>query len=251
MSIKKSISAMFAVVMFMSAALPAVPASALNENSYESASATAERANKKLLNVSNIMQYPELPTGCESVALTILLNHLGYRIDKLTIARNYLPKLDFYWYNGVLYGADFRTTFAGNPESEYAYGCYAQCITTTANNYLNDNGFGGKAYNITGSDFDSLLYDYIDKDIPVLIWITSSNLHETMLTSVWTTPDGERVQWKAYEHCVVLTGYDLDNQLIYVSDPLVGNISYDYGKIKQRYIDMGQQAVYILSLIHI
>ncbi len=244
MSIKKSISAMFAVVMLMSAAVPAFPANALEENSYESASAD-ERVNKKLLNVSNIMQYPELPTGCESVALTILLNHLGYKADKLTIARNYLPKLDFYWYNGVLYGADFRTTFAGNPESEYAYGCYAQCITTTANNYLNDNGFGGKAYNITGSDFDSLLYDYIDKDIPVLIWITSSNLHETMLTSVWTTPDGERVQWKAYEHCVVLTGYDLDNQLIYVSDPLVGNTSYDYGRIKQRYIDMGQQAVYI------
>lgn len=244
MSIKKSISAMFAVVMLMSAAVPAFPANALEENSYESASAD-ERVNKKLLNVSNIMQYPELPTGCESVALTILLNHLGYKADKLTIARNYLPKLDFYWYNGVLYGADFRTTFAGNPESEYAYGCYAQCITTTANNYLNDNGFGGKAYNITGSDFDSLLYDYIDKDIPVLIWITSSNLHETMLTSVWTTPDGERVQWKAYEHCVVLTGYDLDNQLIYVSDPLVGNTSYDYGRIKQRYIDIGQQAVYI------
>lgn len=244
MSIKKSISAMFAVVMLMSAAVPAFPANALEENSYESASAD-ERVNKKLLNVSNIMQYPELPTGCESVALTILLNHLGYKADKMTIARNYLPKLDFYWYNGVLYGADFRTTFAGNPESEYAYGCYAQCITTTANNYLNDNGFGGKAYNITGSDFDSLLYDYIDKDIPVLIWITSSNLHETMLTSVWTTPDGERVQWKAYEHCVVLTGYDLDNQLIYVSDPLVGNTSYDYGRIKQRYIDMGQQAVYI------
>ena len=244
MSIKKSISAMFAVVMLMSAAVPAFPANALEENSYESASAD-ERVNKKLLNVSNIMQYPELPTGCESVALTILLNHLGYKADKMTIARDYLPKLDFYWYNGVLYGADFRTTFAGNPESEYAYGCYAQCITTTANNYLNDNGFGGKAYNITGSDFDSLLYDYIDKDIPVLIWITSSNLHETMLTSVWTTPDGERVQWKAYEHCVVLTGYDLDNQLIYVSDPLVGNTSYDYGRIKQRYIDMGQQAVYI------
>ena len=244
MSIKKSISAMFAVVMLMSAAVPAFPANALEENSYESASAD-ERVNKKLLNVSNIMQYPELPTGCESVALTILLNHLGYKADKLTIARDYLPKLDFYWYNGVLYGADFRTTFAGNPESENAYGCYAQCITTTANNYLNDNGFSGKAYNITGTDFDSILYDYIDKDIPVLIWITSSNLHETMLTSVWTTPNGERVQWKAYEHCVVLTGYDLDNQLIYVSDPLVGNTSYDYGRIKQRYIDMGQQAVYI------
>ena len=249
---KKAISLLFIASLWVFGTLLSIPASALSESDYNSnAQVTSEQlfynqdGNKKLIYVSNIMQYPELPTGCESVALTTLLNHLGYKADKLTIARNYLPKLDFYWYDGILYGADFRTTFAGNPESENAYGCYAQCITTTANNYLNDNGFGGKAYNITGTDFDSLFYDYIDKDIPVLIWITSSNLHETMLTSVWTTPDGERVQWKAYEHCVVLTGYDLDNQLIYVSDPLVGNTSYDYSKIKQRYIDMGQQAVYI------
>ena len=66
-----------------------------------------------------------------------------------------------------------------------------------------------------------------------------------MLTSVWTTPDGERVQWVAYEHCVVLTGYDMDNRKIYVSDPLVGNTSYDYDRLKQRYIDLGQQAVHI------
>ena len=249
---KKTISLLFIAGLLVSGTLSSIPASALGKSDYNSnAQVTNEQplcdqdSNKKLIYVSNIMQYPELPTGCESVALTILLNHLGYEADKLTIARNYMPKLDFYWYDGILYGADFRTTFAGNPESENAYGCYAQCITTTANNYFNDNGLNGKAYNITGTDFDSLLYDYIDKDIPVLIWITSSNLHETILTSVWTTPDGERVQWKAYEHCVVLTGYDLDNQLIYVSDPLVGNTSYDYSKIKQRYIDLGQQAVYI------
>ena len=77
---------------------------------------------KKTIEVDNIMQYPELPTGCETVALTILLNHLGFPADKVDIARNYLPKLDFYWENGILYGADYKTTFAGDPESEYAYG---------------------------------------------------------------------------------------------------------------------------------
>ncbi|MDE5768922.1 MAG: C39 family peptidase [Oscillospiraceae bacterium] len=201
--------------------------------------------NTKQINVINILQKPELPTGCESVSLTILLNYLGYSVNKLTLARNYMPKLNFYWSNGVYYGADFRTTFAGNPESSHSYGCYAPCIITTANNYFSDNGIHRTACNITGTDFDSLLTNYIDQDIPVLIWITSNNLHEPKLTSIWTTPVGEKVQWLAYEHCVVLTGYDKDNNLIYVSDPLVGNTSYDYSKIKQRYIDLGQQAVYI------
>lgn len=202
-------------------------------------------ADSKLIEVENILQNPELPTGCECTALTILLNHLGFPADKLTMARNYLPKMDFYWEDGIYYGADFRTTFAGDPESEYSYGCYAPCIKTTADNYFKDNGYDNTAVNISGADFDKLLTDYIDNDMPVLIWITSSDLHETMLTSVWTTPTGAQVQWLAYEHCVVLTGYNKSEDLIYVSDPLYGNKSYDYTKLKQRYVDLGQQAVYI------
>ena len=201
--------------------------------------------NTKLINVNNIMQYPELPTGCETTALTTLLSYLGFSVDKLTIARDYLPKLDFYWEGDEYCGADFRTTFAGDPESEYSYGCYAPCIVTAANNYLEDIGSALRATDMTGTDFESLLTDYIDNDQPVLIWVTSSDLHETQLTSVWKTPAGDEVQWVAYEHCVVLTGYDLDAQRIYVSDPLVGNTDYDLSKIRQRYIDMGQQCVAI------
>lgn len=140
--------------------------------------------NKKVLDVQNILQNPELPTGCEATSLTMLLNYLGYPVDKVTITRNYLPKLDFYWEDGIYYGADFRTTFVGNPESEYSYGCYAPCIVTTANSYFLENEFDAAACNITGADFDSLLNDYIDSDKPVLIWITSSNLHESALTTI-------------------------------------------------------------------
>lgn len=201
--------------------------------------------NKKLIDVKNIMQNPELPTGCEVTSLTILLNHLGFSADKVKMSRNYLPKLDFYWENGTYYGADFRTTFAGNPESEYSYGCYAPCIETTANAYLSDIKSTKKAHALKGITFENLLSEYIDNNMPVLIWITSSNLHEPYYTSIWTTPEGKEVQWLAYEHCVVMTGYDKDNQLIYVSDPLQGNISYDYSKFRQRYIDMGEQALYI------
>ena len=199
----------------------------------------------KRIEVSNILQKPELPTGCECVSLAIVLNHLGFSVDKLTLARNYLPKMDFYWSGETFYGADFRTTFAGDPESDDSYGCYAPCIKTTADNYFRDNGYSSTACDITGTDLDTLFTDYINNDIPVLIWITSGNLSESYLTSVWTTPAGETVQWRSNEHCVVLTGYDKDAGLIYVSDPLYGNISYDYNKAKQRYIELGQQALYI------
>ena len=37
-----------------------------------------------------ILQKPELPTGCESVALTMVLKQKGYSIEKTTIAEEYL-----------------------------------------------------------------------------------------------------------------------------------------------------------------
>ncbi|MBR6107529.1 MAG: C39 family peptidase [Oscillospiraceae bacterium] len=202
-----------------------------------------ETPRARQIEVQNILQNPELPTGCECVSLTILLNYLGYPADKMTMARTYLPKQSFYWENGELYGADFRTTFAGDPESADSYGCYAPCIVTTANRYFAANGYDAQAADLTGTDFDTLLTDCIDRNLPVVIWITGENLHEPKLTTVWRTPAGERLQWRSFEHCVVLTGYDKDKGLIYVSDPLIGNTSYDYSRIRQRYLDMGQQAV--------
>ena len=199
----------------------------------------------KAIEVANILQYPELPTGCESVALTILLNHLGYPADKLEIARKYLPKLDFYWENDQLYGADIKTTFAGDPESKNAYGCFAPCIITAAESFFTDKGYDGEAVDLTGTPFEELLSKYIDNDIPVLIWITGWGLAEPVYTDSWRTPEGGTVLWPGNEHCVVLTGYDDDAGIVRVSDPMEGNVTYDYETLKKRYIELGQQAVRI------
>ena len=202
----------------------------------------------KRIPVVNLLQEPELPSGCEAVSLTILLNYLGFSVDKMTIACKYLPQLDFYGEENDLHGADFRTTFAGDPTRlEHSYGCYAPCITITANAYFEDNGYSARAYDITGADFDSLLTDYIDKGMPVLIWATSGNLRPSKLTDLyWTTPEGEVVRWLAYQHCIVLTGYDLENNRIYVSDPQVGNTAYSYDILKERYLELGRQAIHIV-----
>lgn len=42
------------------------------------------------LEVPVLFQAPELPTGCESVALTMALNYHGFGLEKTTIANDYL-----------------------------------------------------------------------------------------------------------------------------------------------------------------
>lgn len=204
----------------------------------------SEPARGHRLSVACIMQRPELPTGCEVTSLAILLNALGYPADKLELSRNYLPKMQFYYEDGVLHGADFRTAFAGDPESEYSYGCWAPCIVTAANAYLSAVGAGASARDITGTPLESL-FGCIDSGVPVMIWITSDGLLPSAPSDVWTTPGGYTVQWLKNEHCVVLTGYDPGSGLVYVSDPLVGNTSYDMTLLNARYAELGQQCVII------
>lgn len=207
--------------------------------------AQAFATKRVVINVNNILQNPQLPTGCEAVSLTILLNHLGFKVDKMTIAEKYLPKQEFYTKNGVLYGADVANTFAGDPRNTYSYGCFAPCIVTTAKKYLKSQGSDMEVRDISGKSLEELFEQYIDKGQPVIIWITSNKLSEPFKAEQWVTADGKNVQWLRHEHCVVLTGYDRGKKQIFVSDPLAGNTSYDYDKLALRYEQMGFQAVSI------
>ena len=49
-----------------------------------------ELPNQAQIEMEVILQKPELPTGCESVALTMVLKQKGYPIEKTTIAEEYL-----------------------------------------------------------------------------------------------------------------------------------------------------------------
>ena len=45
------------------------------------------------LDAQPVLQNPELPTGCEVTTLTAALNYLGYPVDKLTMADQYLTNI--------------------------------------------------------------------------------------------------------------------------------------------------------------
>ncbi len=186
------------------------------------------------LDVENILQNPELPTGCEVTALAIALNYHGFEIDKVELCDNFLP-IDPY---GVY---TFDEKYIGNPKLDNGFGCNAPVIVETAQKYFESIDSQWKPLNITGSEFEELFYQ-IEKGRPVVIW-ASMGLKDVTFKLRWTTADGDEAWFASLEHCMVLTGYDTEKGVVYVADPLKGNMEYSLERFKSVYEQMGKQAI--------
>lgn len=193
------------------------------------------------IEADSILQNPELPKGSEVTVLSMLLDYYGFSVTKTQLA-DIMPKFNFYIIDDVLYGADFKTTYAGNPRSSTSgYGCYAPCMVTTAEKYFTLTGESKYCLNeITGTDFDNLLA-YTAAGRPVMVWATS-DMVEPEYTKEWMTSEGNMVQWYENEQCFLLTGYDRDKNVVYVNDPLRGQVSYNMSIFRLRYNQMGRYA---------
>lgn len=189
------------------------------------------------IDVPALLQEPELPTGCEITSLTCLLNYLGFPVDKEVMVDTYL---DYEPVNGTDY--TFFEKYVGNPRAA-GYGCYSPVIVKAATDFLADQNSSLEAVNLSGSTKEELML-VIASGHPIVIWNTleASDVSEVL---VWTTPDGTDVYWCKLEHCMLLTGYDLNANTVTVCDPMVGVVSYDLTQFFKVYDDMYQQAMTI------
>lgn len=181
-------------------------------------------------------QYPELPTGCESVALTNLLNYYGFGLGKTIIADYYLPKGS----NG-----NFVTAFDGNPRrsSGGLMGCVAPAITIAGNNFLRAAGSGKQAKDVSFSLISSIK-NRLTCGQPVEMWNTE-----------WGSWPGGRYATRWYNghsyglwggnHAVVLKGYDDEQGIVYLSDSINGNVTRNAQVFFGTWQQMDSQAVVI------
>ncbi len=191
-----------------------------------------------------VLQMPELPTGCEITALTMVLNYYGYDVDKVTMATEYLPTLpaDMYYDEyGVYHGGDLNNYFIGDPETVYGYVCGTGAIVTAANDYLSDAGSSATAKDITGYSFEDL-YKLVAEDTPIVVWITI-DMAERFGIDGWYTDDGSYVEWSQGDHAGVLVGYTEDTVII--ADPLNGTVEYDRTAFESVYTSRGSHGVII------
>ena len=182
-----------------------------------------------------IGQYPELPTGCEITALAMVLNFYGYPIDKCTLVDDYLE-------TAPAWEADFHEVFAGDPYSEYSYGCYAPAIVKAANRFLVQNSSSLRSTECSGQPLENL-FRFTDNGTPVMVW-TTYQLWPGYYTDTWTANNGKTVTWYRNEHCMVLLGHT--DTVVYLADPTYGKImSYDKALFALRYEELFRQAVVI------
>ena len=195
------------------------------------------RRNTIMINgVPTINQYPNYPTGCESVALAILLRYYGVNVSPAEIIASLKKGDKPYLEDGIKYGGNPHLEFIGDPYDGDSFGVYNDPISEVAENYKTG------AILRSGMPFSEVL-DLVKNGHPVIVW-TSMNLTMPYISNSWVyKPTGEKINWKAQEHAVVIVGYN-DNSVI-ISDPLRGQIRYQTrSTFESRYNYYGRLAVY-------
>ena len=189
-----------------------------------------------------IEQYPELPTGCEITAMTMVLNYYGYQVNKVTMALDYMPKVQAEFYrseDGRLMGPDLENFFVGDPTEETGYICGTGAIVTAANAYLTDVGSDMTAVAMKNAQPEEL-YDLIDQGTPVVIWCTI-NMEDRAETDGWYREDGTYMEWSTNDHGAVLIGYDEDT--VTVADPIYSRITVSRAQFEKIFAERGGQCV--------
>ena len=183
-----------------------------------------------------INQYPQYPTGCESVSLTLLLKHNGVSVNVDGVIGN-LKKGNYpYMENGVMYGGNPEIEFVGDPYSYQGYGVFEGPMADVANRYKS-------GINIRNNfNFDGVL-ELVKQKRPVMVW-TSMNLAVPYISASWIyKPTSEKITWKANEHAVIVIGYNNDSVII--SDPIGGKVKYQSkATFLSRYNYYGKRALY-------
>lgn len=208
------------------------------EKKYNNLLAEYKKNNSYIIpNIMKINQYSiGYPTGCESAALTILLNYYGENVSVKDVA-DLLKKGDRpYYENNLKYGGNPYIEFIGNPKDPYSYGVYDKPIEDVANK-IKPGIINGR-----GMSLNEVL-NLVKQDRPVVVWSTM-HLAIPYISDSWIYKEtNERINWLSSLHAIIVIGYT-DSSVI-VSDTLTGTIRYfNKNVFENRYNSFGKRALY-------
>ena len=208
----------------------------------DSVDITVDNYKKASIDFDIINQFPTLPTGCELVSLTSVLNHYGFDVSATKMADKYMPKKEHDYFN-----VSPHDYFLGTPYSyDNGMGCFSGCIVKTAENYFKDKNITDYvALDITGCKTEEL-FNYLQNGVPVITWATSSFSYP-VIDGVWYV-NGEKITWYEREHCLVTTGYNEKDKTVTIADDAGGyTYTVSLSQFKNVFEGTGSMAVVILK----
>jgi len=199
--------------------------------------------NANHFDVPIVMQYPELPNGCEIVALTSVLNYYGMDVSKTKMADKYLPKIPFYTQNGKRVGPNPHIAYAGNPRDlRDGWYVFATPIVDAANDAIAAKKMDLKAENVSGSTREEIL-SFIDRNIPVIVWVTLDFSPPNKDGGWYIKGTNEFHSSITNLHAVVLNGWEEGK--VHIMNPLKGKIIVSEEVFFDSYEALGSQAVIV------
>ncbi|MBR3628989.1 MAG: C39 family peptidase [Oscillospiraceae bacterium] len=195
-----------------------------------------ERPIEVILNVMEYNQHPNYPTGCESVALYMLLKYYGTDVTVEQIV-NALPKASLpYTKNGLMYGPDPNKYFVGDPRNSSSYGVFNEPIAQVAEQFR--PGVQCK----TGAPLEDVI-DILDSGNPAQVWYTTNPERGIVYRREWYLDTGELFRWPGGEHAVVVCGHD-QTTLTYRDPNTGGTVVKDIEEFRKIYDELGGRIVY-------
>lgn len=176
-------------------------------------------------------------TGCELVSAAMVLNY--YEIP--VTAQEVYEVIEKSKGNSERLAEDPNACFIGDPVTAHGFGCYVYPLVNAMNQLIGDDW---RAVNVSDSELDYLEENYLNRGTPVIIWATI-NMSEPQKGDSWTLQNGKTFEWISGEHCLVLVG--ADEKYYYFNDPNHEDevIGYDKKVVKERYEQLGKQAIII------
>lgn len=201
---------------------PNPPDSVVSQPATENSGVGADTEKKSKPDADRIIeycQYPDYPTGCESVSLYILLKYYGVKVTVNDIVGK-LPKGPVPYGVIEVFGADPYDKFVGDPTDDRSYGVFNGPIRDVAEKFkegaVAENLGDGTAEGI-GKDLKAV----IDEGSPVIVWIKREGFDGEVS---WKNDDRdserETILWIKGEHALVV--YDYDDGGFWCSDPIEG-----------------------------
>ncbi len=197
--------------------------------------------NAILLNVPIQLQ-SDLPSGCEIVSLSMLLQYLQYDVSAKELVDDFLKCCEVTLTEDMITGPNPNKVFVGSPYKS-GYGCYENVIVDCVSEYWETLGDESYEASAQTHSLEYLCSQFIDQGYPVMVWVTQGLEDVSKIYSWKDEETGESVRWLSNEHCVLLVGYDEANY--YVNDPLRGLVAYNKVSFKEKYFLMGNHCVTI------
>ncbi len=202
------------------------------------------KQSKKVLDVPYINQRTYFPNGCESVSAVMALQYFGVEISAGDFIRDYLDMGSApHYFGGKLVACDPREAFPGDPRNDSGWGCYPEVIKASIDKMELESL---EAVILKDVSLSALCREYIDRDIPVVLWGTIDMTKPSSWVS-WTIDGADKVHtWISPFHCLLLVGYD--DECYYFNDPWRQKEKC-YGKdaVERAYTGIGREALVIVE----